>query len=152
MKNEINSYKYENIINFNIDDVKKSIKNILKSNKTRFIHDEKDLNDIFSTYSFGEIKCSYLVALTKVDDNSTKITITCSPRNDGLETSMASLEKYTGELLNIISSKLSGATDEEMVQIINDNNSDGVLSNINGTIELISFVLGAGILLYILFL
>ena len=101
------------------------------------------MNDIFGTYSFGEIKCGYLVALTKVDDNSTKIIITCSPRNGGLETSMASLEKYTGELLNIISSKLSGATDEEMVQIINDNNSDGMLSNINGTV---------GTLLYILFL
>lgn len=121
------NYQYENELSFNIEDVKTAIKSILETYKTRFLHSEKDLNDVFSTYNFGEVKCGYLVTLQKIDDNTTKIKMTCSSRA-GFEVGMASLEVYTAEFLNILSAKLNGATEEEMQTVINENNSDSSLS------------------------
>ena len=121
------NYQYENELSFNIEDVKTAIKSILETYKTRFLHSEKDLNDAFSTYNFSEVKCGYLVTLQKIDDNTTKIKMTCSSRT-GFEVGMASLEGYTAEFLNILSAKLTGATDEEMQTIVNENNSDSSLS------------------------
>lgn len=71
MSKALNSYKYENEIPFSIDEVKNALKDILSKNRTRFLHEDKDLNDTFNTYSFGEVKCSYMVSLKKVDDNTT---------------------------------------------------------------------------------
>ena len=121
------NYQYENELSFNIEDVKTAIKSILETYKTRFLHSEKDLNDVFSTYNFGEVKCGYLVTLQKIDDNTTKFKMTCSSRT-GFEVGMASLEGYTAEFLNILSAKLNGATEEEMQTVVNENNSDSSLS------------------------
>ncbi len=121
------NYQYENELSFNIEDVKTAIKSILETYKTRFLHSEKDLNDIFWTYKFDEVKCGYLITLQKIDDNTTKIKMTCSSRT-GFEVGMASLEGYTAEFLNILSAKLNGATEEEMQTVVNENNSDSSLS------------------------
>jgi len=133
-----NYYKYENEINYNIDTVKDAIKSVLKSNSVRFIHEEKDLNDAFGTYSFGEIKCAYMVTLTKIDEKKTKIFINCSSRKGGFEASMASLAGYTKEFITILSAKLNGASDEEMKEIVKQNNADSSLSCISVIVAIIS--------------
>ena len=147
----LNSYKYENEINFSINEVKEAIKAILKANPTRFIHEDKDLNDAFGTYKFGEIKCSYMVSLAKVDDNNTKITITCSERTGGFNPSMASLESYTSEFINILSAKLSGKSDEEMKEVVSENNSDSALANASCLGTLLTLV-GIGIAIAMIFI
>ena len=151
MSTGINSYKYENEIDFSINDVKNAIKDILEKNRVRFLHKEKDINDVFNTYKFDEIKCSYNITLIKVSENSTKITLTCSERGGGFTPTMASLESYVSEFMNILSKKLSGATDEEMKKALKENNSDGTASDIASIAEVISFIVGAGFVLYLLF-
>ena len=133
-----NYYKYENEINYNIDTIKEAIKSVLKSNPVRFLHEEKDLNDAFGTYSFGEVKCAYMVTLTKIDDEKTKILINCSSRAGGFEASMASLAGYTKEFIAILSAKLNGASDEEMKEVVKQNNADGSLSCISVIITIIA--------------
>jgi hypothetical protein len=133
-----NYYKYENEINYNIDTIKDAIKSVLKSNPVRFLHEEKDLNDAFGTYSFGEVKCAYMVTLTKIDDEKTKIMINCSAREGSLRPSIASLAGYTNEFITILSAKLNGASDEEMKEIVRQNNSDGNLSCISVIITIIT--------------
>lgn len=144
---EQNYYKYENEIGFNIEVVKTALKDILSKNKTRFIHKEKDLNDIFGTYHFGEIKCSYMLTLKKIDDNNTNITINCSPRSGGFTPSMASLEGYTNEFLKILTAKLNGASDQEMKVVVKENDSDSSLSSISAIITLITIA----VILYLVF-
>ena len=63
---------------------------------------------------------------------------------------MASLESYASEFMNILSKKLSGATDEEMKKALKENNSDGTASDIASIAEVISFIV-AGFVLYLLF-
>ena len=150
MSTGINSYKYENEIDFSINDVKNAIKDILEKNRVRFLHKEKDINDVFNTYKFDEIKCSYNITLIKASENSTKITLTCSERGGGFNATMASLESYASEFMNILSKKLSGATDEEMKKALKENNSDGTASDIASIAEVISFIV-AGFVLYLLF-
>ena len=145
---EQNYYKYENEIGFALEDVKTALKSILETYKTRFIHEEKDLDDTFGTYRFGEIKCSYMVTLTKASDNSTKLSLTCSPREGSFKPSMASLEGYTKEFLNILSAKLKGTPDEEMSNVVKNNNSDSSLS----TISVIITIIAIAIMLAILFM
>ena len=139
------NYQYENELSFNIEDVKTAIKSILETYKTRFLHSEKDLNDVFGTYNFGEVKCGYLVTLQKIDDNTTKIKMTCSSRT-GFEVGMASLEGYIAEFLNILSAKLTGATDEEMETVVNENNSDSSLSCMSTILTVIIIVCALAIL------
>ena len=146
MSQAINSYKYENEINFNVNDVKNALKEILETNRTRFLHKDKDLNDTFGTYSFGEIKCSYLVTLTKMNDDTTKIVITCSERPGSFHPSMASLESYTSEFLNILSAKLSGTAEEEMKEIVNQNNSDSGLAGCGVICGIVIFILSLAIM------
>lgn len=143
------SYQYENDLSFNIEDVKTALKSILETNKTRFLHSEKDLNDVFGTYNFGEVKCGYLITLQKIDDNTTKIKMTCSSRT-GFEVGMASLEAYAAEFLNILSAKLTGATDEEMETVVNENNSDSTNANISGCLGIISISISIGFLMWIM--
>ena len=150
MSTGINSYKYENEIDFSINDVKNAIKDILEKNRVRFLHKEKDINDIFNTYKFDEIKCSYNITLIKVSENSTKIILTCSERGGGFKPTMASLESYASEFINILSKKLSSATDEEMKKALKENNSDSTASDIASIVEIISLI-GAGFVLYLLF-
>ena len=145
------NYQYENELSFNIEDVKTAIKSILETYKTRFLHSEKDLNDVFGTYNFGEVKCGYLVTLQKIDDNTTKIKMTCSSRT-GFEVGMASLEGYTAEFLNILSAKLTGSTDEEMETVVNENNSDSANANISGCLSIISIAISIGFVLWIMFM
>ena len=135
-----NYYKYENEVNYNIDVIKDALKAILKTNPVRFLHEDKDLNDAFGTYSFGEIKCSYMVTLTKIDDDHTKIIINCSSRQGGFEASMASLAGYTKEFLTILTAKLDGASDEEMIEVVQQNNSDSSLSCISVIITIIAII------------
>lgn len=137
---EQNYYKYENEIGFNIDVIKTALKEILSKNKTRFIHKEEDLNDTFGTYHFGETKCSYMLTLKKIDDNTTNITINCSSRSGGFNPSMASLEGYTNEFLKILTAKLNGASDEEMKVVVKENDSDSSLSSFSAIITLIIVV------------
>jgi UDP-N-acetylmuramyl pentapeptide synthase len=137
---EQNYFKYENVVNFNIDEIKTALKSILEANKTRFLHEDKDLNDDFGSYHFGEIKCSYMVTLNKVDESSTKITVNCSPRHGGFQASMASLENYTNEFLAILTAKLKGASDEEMASVVKQNNSDSSLASSSIIITIIIIV------------
>ena len=138
---EQNYYKYENEVNYGIDEIKKAIRSILETNKIRFLHEEKDLNDAFGTYHFGEIKCSYMITVTKVDDSRTKISINCSPREGGFKPSMASLEGYTNEFLTILTAKLNGASDEEMTSVVKENNSDSSLASFSVIIGIIIFII-----------
>jgi UDP-N-acetylmuramyl pentapeptide synthase len=133
-----NYYKYENEVNFNIDVIKEALKSILKANPVRFIHEEKDLNDTLGTYSFGEIKCAYMVTLSKIDEDHTKIVINCSSRQGGFEASMASLANYTNEFLAILTAKLDGASEEEMKDVVRHNNSDSSVSCITVIITIIA--------------
>lgn len=135
-----NYYKFENEINFNVDVVKEALKSVLVSNPIRFMHEAKDLNDTFGTYSFGEIKCSYMVTLTKIDEDKTKLVVTCSSRQGGFEASMASLANYTNEFLAILTAKLNGASDEEMKTVLKQNSSDNSLSGISVLITIISII------------
>ena len=64
---ERNTYKHECQVTVNVDNVKNALKDVLNLNPTRFLYDEKDLNDLMLTYSFGELKCAYVVTLQKID-------------------------------------------------------------------------------------
>ena len=143
------NYQYENELSFNIEDVKTALKSILETNKTRFLHSDKDLNDAFCTYKFGEVKCGYLVTLQKINDDTTKIKMTCTSRT-GFEVGMASLEAYTAEFLNILGTKLSGASDEEMETVVNENNSDSTNASVSGCLSIISIGVSIGFLMWIL--
>ena len=140
MEKALNNYRYENQIQFNIEEVKTALKNVLNLNPTRFLHNANDLNDIMLTYRFGEIKCSYVVTLQKIDDTNTKIVISCSERY-GFPLSVASLESYVTEFLNILTAKLSGQSDTEVMQVMNNNNSDSNLANTTSCMSLIIIVI-----------
>ena len=148
---EQNYYKYENNVNYKISEIKDALKSILETYKVRFLHEEKDLNDAFGTYRFGEIKCSYMVTLTQIDENNTKIVINCSSRA-GFQASMASLEGYTNEFLAILTAKLSGASDEEMISVVKENNSDGSLSGFAGVMSIIIFIVALYFIIKIIML
>ena len=135
-----NYYKFENEINFNVDVVKDALKSVLAFNPTRFLYETKDLNDTFGTYSFGEIKCAYMVTLSKLDEGKTRIVVTCSSRQGGFEASMASLASYTNDFLAILTAKLNGASDEEMKTVLKQNSSDNSLSGISVLITIISII------------
>ncbi len=149
MKNsELNTYKHESQISANIEDVKNALKDILKLNPTRFLHNEKDLNDMLMTYSFGEVKCAYIVTLQKIDDNTTKIIIDCSERYGGLDISVASLQSYVIEFLNILSARLNGADDTTMLTVMKNNNSDSILTSCSVYIIIIAIIATILILLF----
>lgn len=143
------NYYYENTLNFNIETIKTAIKSVLEKNKNRFVYSEKDLNDTFNTYNFGEIKCSYLIVFQKIDENTTQIKLTCSSRV-GFEVCMSSLEHYTTEFLNILSAKLSGISEEEMQKVLNENNSDAGIANMSAYSSFAYLV--AAVVFFVLFL
>ena len=144
-----NSYYFNQEINYSIESVKSAMKYILSKYATRFLHSEEDINETFNTYRFGEIKCSYLVSLEKVDENHTKVSLTCSPREGGFQPSPASIESYASEFLNILSARLEGKTGTELHNIVKKNNSDSTLSGLSA---IISFILLALALAWIFFL
>lgn len=148
MKNsELNTYKHECQVIANIDNVKNALKDILKLNPTRFICDKNGINDLMLTYSFGELKCAYVVTLQKIDENTTKIIIDCSERYGGLNLSVASLQLYVTELLNILSARLNGASDEEILGVMKNNNSDSAVSGCGVFITIAAIIITFIILL-----
>lgn len=138
---ERNTYKHECQVTVNVDNVKNALKDVLNLNPTRFLYDEKDLNDLMLTYSFGELKCAYVVTLQKIDENNTKIVIDCSERTGGLNLSVASLQSYVTEFLNILSARLDGKSDEEILTVMENNNSDSNLANFSAYVTLVTIII-----------
>ena len=138
---ERNTYKHECQVAVNVDNVKNALKDILNLNPTRFLHDKKDLNDLMLTYSFGELKCAYVVTLQKIDENNTKIVIDCSERTGGLNLSVASLQSYVAEFLNILSARLDGKSDEEILGVMENNNSDSNIANFSAYVTLVTIII-----------
>lgn len=145
-KLEHNTYKHECQVFTNVNNVKNAIKDILNLNPTRFLYDKKDLNDLMLTYSFGEVKCAYIVTLQKIDENTTKIIIDCSERTGGLNLSVASLQSYVTEFLNILSARLNGTNDEEILEVMENNNSDSTITNFSVLIAIITIIIALIIL------
>ena len=138
---ELNTYKHECQVTVNVDNVKNALKDVLNLNPTRFLYDKKDLNDLMLTYSFGELKCAYVVTLQKIDENNTKIVIDCSERTGGLNLSVASLQSYVTEFLNILSARLDGKSDEEILTVMENNNSDSNLANFSAYVTLVTIII-----------
>ena len=138
---ERNTYKHECQVTVNVDNVKNALKDVLNLNPTRFLYNEKDLNDLMLTYSFGELKCAYVVTLQKIDENNTKIVIDCSERTGGLNLSVASLQSYVTEFLNILSARLDGKSDEEILTVMENNNSDSNLANFSAYVTLVTIII-----------
>ena len=121
-------YKYENIIDYNIDAVKDAIRFILNRYKVRFNiepwNEHKVFNDLANTYNFNEEYTSYVVVLVKVDDEHTKLSITTTPSASiyGYEC-LERIEKYTLDIVNILTSQLSGVNEYELDNIEEANNT-----------------------------
>ena len=74
----------------------------------------------------------------QIADCRSQVIINCSSKQGGFEASMASLANYTNEFLAILTAKLDGASEEEMKDVVERNNSDSSLSCISVIITIIA--------------
>ena len=122
-------YTYENEINFNIDEVKDAVKFVLTRYGRRYniyrFNMDKAFNDVFNTYSFNENNSSYVLVLTKIDENTTKIVIKTSPvaHVSGYEL-IEVMEKCTMDFINILSTQLSGVSEIMLDMVEEENNTE----------------------------
>jgi hypothetical protein len=134
--------------------VKNAIRAILQEYSPKyFSYKESGINNETGTYNFTRTKWSnvpnFLVTVTERGEEKTSITINCS--SDLYTTSPSSLQTDTTEIINILSEKLKGATDEEMQEVIKKNSSGNGIGGCAWTSCLLIF-LGIPVLLLLLYL
>ena len=135
---------FEQNISYSIISFKDAMNYILEKFNTTFI--DQNNNEVFNTYSFGQVKCLYNVALSKVDENTTNVKIVCSPTvtgsNEYDESNNGRTMIWINEFLDILTKKLEGKDDTEISTAVKNTNSThsslvSVITIIGGLVTLL---------------
>lgn len=131
----------EQKVNFSINEVKNAMEKIFSKFNLEFLNVKR--NDVFNTYSFDKIKCAYTVTLKEIDEKNTVVLVTCSDRSNDLSSYQAldaSIMCYINEFLNILAAQLTGASDDEMTAVVEENSSNEHLGLILTIISIVASI------------